>query len=295
MRLVIDRGKTVSLSELPPWSIALDGYVQGPALDNRYHRYSFDHHRGCIRLITTATCEQVRDAILLGLEPERYTAYVNDVDTDTALAVWALRNPTRLREPRVGQYITSAGLLDAHGGAYPLIHERRRIEWIGEPEIKARTAGVYEKLSTDGLVALLEEIDERFEHLLRGEAPSEEQLKAIEAKAQHELLGQGTGWTMVQATDPHVLFDLYEAGIERIVTCRPQGDGSFAYTIARRSDFVDSFDVPEILDSLNAVEPGWGGGSTIGGAPRRPDGSRSRLAPEKVFELIEQCVRRKSS
>jgi hypothetical protein len=96
---------------------------------------------------------------------------------------------------------------------------------------------------------------------------------------------------MIQATDPHVLFDLYEQGIERIVTCRPQSDGSWAYTVARRSDFVDGFDVPAILASLDAVETGWGGGSTIGGAPRHPDGSRSRLAPARVFEVVEACVR----
>ncbi len=291
MNLIIERGKTVELSSLPPWSLALDGYVQGPQLDNANHRYSFDHHRGCIRLITTATCEQVRDAILLGLDPAKYTAYINDVDTDTALAVWELRNPGRLREPRVGHYITSAGLLDAHGGGYPLVHERRQIEWIGEPETQARINGVYEKLSPEGLFALIDQIGDRFEQLLRGLAPAEDELRRLEVKASFQRLHEGTGWTLVQAVDPHVLFDLYEQGIERIVTCRPQSDGSFAYTVARRSDFVDHFDVPAILAALHAIEPGWGGGSTIGGAPRNPDGSRSRLPPQRVFEIVEVCVR----
>ena len=291
MKLVIERGKTVELGSLPPWSIALDGYVQGPAFDNARHRYSFDHHRGCIRLITTATCEQVRDAILLGLEPSRYTVFVNDVDTDTALALWELRNPTRLREPHVGHYIASAGLLDAHGGAYPLVYERRQIEWIGEPETQARISGEYERLDAAGLAALIDRIAERFERLLRGEAPTEEALRRIERRADFATLHEGSGWTMIQAADPHVLFDLYEQGIERIVTCRPQSDGSWAYTVARRSDFVDLFDVPSILAALDAVEPGWGGGSTIGGAPRRPDGSRSRLPPARVFEIVEARVR----
>ncbi|MBI5547555.1 MAG: hypothetical protein HY901_27040 [Deltaproteobacteria bacterium] len=290
MRLVIERGKTVELAELPPWSIALDGYVQGPRLDNILHRYSFDHHKDCIRLITTATCEQVRDAILLGLDPSRYTAYVNDVDTDTALALWELRNPFRLREPKVGHYIASAGLLDAHGGGYPLVYERRQIEWIGVPETEARISGEYEKLSAQELSQLIDRIGERFELLLAGKAPSEEELRHIETKADFQRLFDGTGWTMVQAADPHVLFDLYEQGIERIVTCRPQKDGSHTYTVARRSDFVDGFDVPTILAALDAVEKGWGGGSTIGGAPRNPDGSRSRLQPRQVFELVEACV-----
>jgi hypothetical protein len=291
MKLVIERGNTVELRDLPPWSIALDGYVQGPALDNSNHRYSFDHHKGCIRLVTTATCEQVRDAVLLGLDPSRYTVYLNDVDTDTALAVWALRNPHRLREPKVGHYIASAGLLDAHGGAYPLVYERHQIEWVGEPEIRARTSGAYEKLPTESLRALLEEIAERFERLLDGQAPSEDELRRTEVQADYEPLYRGSGWTMIKAVDPHVLFDLYEQGIERIVTCRQQSDGSYAYTIARKSDFVDLFDVPLILAALETVEAGWGGGSTIGGAPSHADGSRSRLTPRQVFEIVEAFVR----
>ncbi len=292
MKLVIERGRTAKLADLPPWSIALDGYVQGPAFDNAHHRYSFDHHKGCIRLVTTATCEQVRDALLLGLKPERFTVYLNDVDTDVALSVWALRNPARLIDPWVGRYITAAGLLDAHGGAYPLVYARRQIEWIGEPETRARMSGTYERMSPEELLGLIDEIGERFEKLLRGEAPSEQELRKAEVRAEYEVLYEGTGWTMVRAADPHVLFDLYEKGIERIVTCRHQSDGSFAYTLARKSDFVDFFDVPSLLAELNKVEPGWGGASTIGGAPRNPDGSRSRLPPATVFEIIEQGVQR---
>jgi len=295
MKLVIERGKTVELADLPPWSIALDGYVQGPQFDNVHHRYSFDHHKGCIRLITTATCEQVRDALLLGLKPERFTVYLNDVDTDTALAVWALRNPQRLVEQRVAAFVTAAGLLDAHGGAYPLVYPRRQIEWVGEPETRARIDGTYEKLSTEGLAALLDEIGQRFEQLLRGEAPSEAELRKHEVVSQYETLFEGSGWVLIRAADPHVLFDLYDRGVERIVTCRPQSDGSHAYTVARKSDFVDFFDVPEILGALGKVEPGWGGGSTIGGAPRHADGSRSRLAPAQVFDIVEGCVQRQKT
>jgi hypothetical protein len=295
MKLIIERGKTVPFDALPPWSIALDGYVQGPAFDNVRHRYSFDHHKGCIRLITTATCEQVRDAILLGLRPERFTAYLNDVDTDTALAVWALRNPERLIEARVGHLIGCAGLLDAHGGAYPLAHERRHLEWIGEPETEARISGRYEKLSTEELGQLLDEIAGRFELLLRGEVPRESELRAADARAEFTVLHRGENFAVVQAAHPHVLFDLYAQGIERVVTVRPLSDGSFAYTVAKKSDFVDEFDVPAILDALGEVEPGWGGGSTIGGAPRNSDGSRSRLTPSDVFELVEREVRRQKA
>jgi thioredoxin 1 len=67
-------------------------------------------------------------------------------------------------------------------------------------------------------------------------------------------------------------------------------DGTWGYTVAKRSEFVKYFPVPEILSVLAAREPGWGGGSTIGGAPRHPDGSRSRLTPDEVFAVVEGVV-----
>jgi hypothetical protein len=48
--------------------------------------------------------------------------------------------------------------------------------------------------------------------------------------------------------------------------------------------------VPEILAALGEIEPGWGGGSTIGGAPRNADGSRSRLTPKQVFDAVERVL-----
>ena len=79
-------GRTWTLDELPPRSIALDGAVRGPAIDTASARYSFDHHDGVIRHATLATCEQVRDALLVGLDPRGYHVFVNDVDGDTALS-----------------------------------------------------------------------------------------------------------------------------------------------------------------------------------------------------------------
>ncbi|MBL7487468.1 hypothetical protein I6A60_05985 [Frankia sp. AgB1.9] len=79
---------------------------------------------------------------------------------------------------------------------------------------------------------------------------------------------------------------------------REQLDGTTAYTVARRSALVDDFpvgppDQPDtILAALAAREPGWGGGTTVGGAPRHPDRRRSTLTPDEVFTLIEHTVTR---
>jgi hypothetical protein len=55
---------------------------------------------------------------------------------------------------------------------------------------------------------------------------------------------------------------------------------------------VQGFDIPKLLAALNQLEPGWGGGSSIGGAPRNPDGSRSYLPPDQVFAYIETILQK---
>lgn len=42
---------------------------------------------------------------------------------------------------------------------------------------------------------------------------------------------------------------------------------------------------------MNQLEPGWGGGSTIGGAPRNPDGSRSKLGWTEVWPVFLKHAR----
>ena len=81
------QGHVWALEDLEDRSIALDGAVQGPALDHTRQRYSFDHHKNCIRHVTLATCEQVRDAILLGADFEGYNIYINDQANKTSRQV----------------------------------------------------------------------------------------------------------------------------------------------------------------------------------------------------------------
>ena len=73
-------------------------------------------------------------------------------------------------------------------------------------------------------------------------------------------------------------------------------DGSYNYTVGKKSELVIGFPVGPgkvegtILFTLNEREAGWGGGSTIGGAPRNEDGSRSRLIPDEVFAIVQGIV-----
>lgn len=292
--LIIERGKTEQIENMPKNSIALDGYVQGPSFDLENNKFSFDHHDKVNRQITRASCQQVMDALLLGLEPKESNIYINDVDGDTVLAVWLLRNPEMAKDLKVRMLVESVGGIDAHGPAYQALDPEladKFYKGVMKPESDVRRNRTYAQAD---LKILLDQCLKNLDDLIAGT------LKHIkeEDKRSFEIVKEGTGWTMVESSD--FVFDLvYQAGHTRVVAMQKQPDGSIAYTVAKKSELVSNFPVGPmskegtILYELNKIEPGWGGGSTIGGAPRNPDGSRSKLSPEQVFSVIEDIVNKK--
>ncbi len=68
-------------------------------------------------------------------------------------------------------------------------------------------------------------------------------------------------------------------------------DNSLAVTIAKKSDFIENFPLEQIYEELNKIEPNWGGSSTIGGAPRNSNGSRSKLPLEQILAVIDNIVK----
>ena len=292
--LVIERGKTEDFANLPDNSIALDGYVQGPSFDLERNRFSFDHHDKVNRQITRASCQQVCDALLLGFEPKESSIHINDVDGDTVLSVWLLRHPEMAKDSKVRMLVESVGGIDAHGPAYvPLDPElaEKFYKGVMKPESDTRRNRTY---ATADLAILLEQCLKNLDDLMAGKL---EYIKE-EDKRSFEVVKEGSGWVMVESND--FVFDkVYQAGHTRAVAMQKQPDGSIAYTVAKKSELVSNFPVGPaskegtILYELNKIEPGWGGGSTIGGAPRNVDGSRSRLSPEEVFAVIEGIVNEK--
>lgn len=288
MDIVVQRGRVVELEELPEFSIALDGFVQGPKIDAENHRYSFDHHGGCFRYCTSSACMQAWTGIMLGLNPENYTVYANDVDADVCAAIWCLKNPGRCKEPLVAKLIDAIGKSDMHGGAFDVNGMKKTVEWICAPETDAKRNGDYEKLSDDGLRSIMEAILHRIDLFADGEASIE--VSKQPQRGEYNILRNKNGWALVESNDSHVFSSLYASGFDRLVVLRHQEDGSTAYTLAKRSDFIDGFPLPHIYATLNKLEPGWGGGSTIGGAPRNANGSRSRLTLEQVTNIIDGCL-----
>jgi len=308
LRLVVSPGLTVRLEELPPYSIAVDGVVQGSVIDAEQGRFSFDHHGECVRLVTSATCRQVADALLLGVEPGEYTVYVNDVDADTVLAVALLAHPEWLAAGTptvvpVRRLVEAAGGRDAHGPAYPVLEPDLLARFSEMVPLPSRRSGTNADEMAADLAQGVEGVA-RLVTVLAGKGSAERpetrnddenQAEAGRGTASFSVTHTGAGWVMA-TSDADALDEGYARGFPRLVMWRRLEDGSIAYTVARRSDLVSGFPVGPasrpgtILAALASREPGWGGGSSIGGAPRHPDGSRSSLTPDDVFAIVERVV-----
>lgn len=293
-KIVIEPGKVIGFDDLPADAIALDGYVMGPALDTEKRRYSFDHHGACLRLVTRSTCAQVFDALHLGLEPQGMTLYLNDLDGDTLLSVWLLLHPERLSLPQVQQLVADLDKVDAHGPAYTHLQNPHRLytyfhnvlqSHLVFQTLKDTPATQKTKVMHQLLNAALQRLDDFMQQKYRVEVPAVK-------KPVYQVVHQNDDWLMVESED-QVFFELYQAGYSRIVAytrlVHDFDQVSYAYTLAKKSDLVSCFDIPAFLRALNELEPGWGGGSSIGGAPRHQNGSRSFLNPQTVIEVIESC------
>lgn len=283
-------------AENPPYSIALDGYVDDmPRFDPTGPWANFDHHAGVDRLATRSTCLQVFMALTLGfLDAYRREGevcahlYVNDPDQDTCLAVWLLRNPGPLTGLRVqmpiARLLFAEDVLDCTGGAYPMDPERRIMReqaWVFEPYFDARAGGQLHRMDAPTMKALIDEVGERITAYVEGRG------EEITLDTRYETIGGGPGWQMIVEHGPHARTALFAQGVRAFVSARENGDGTWTYSIGRMSPFV-RFPLRELYATLNAAEgrgegSGWGGSNTIGGSPRERG---SRLPPAEVERLV---------
>lgn len=290
-------GQVIGFDALKPNTIALDGAVQGPHVDAANRRFSFDHHAGCTRLVTLATCQQVAVALALGLVVDDDTEIViNDIDADTVMAVWLLKNPERVGEAKVKELVERIGLTDAHGPIY-------------QPHPIHRELGPAYGSKDPQTLEMLEGFLLKLDAFANGEWQ--------EPAARPERLSSGFGWspkTGWQTVKSVTGFDaVYKAGYLAGVLFAEAPNGTTMYTVAKRSDLVplaigpgatvrpaksnEDYRQDTILGALALAElagnpqqshaANWGGATTVGGSPRNPDGSQSRLKPEQVLEICK--------
>jgi hypothetical protein len=167
---------------------------------------------------------------------------------------------------------------------------RHVVEWLSEPETTARADGSYWTMNNPQLARLLGDMSRRVDVYTHGQVRAD--VTKFEIDESYVIEHRGTDWVLARTVGTRAHAALFRDGHTRVVLYRQLPDGTYGYTVAKRSEFVKFFPVVEILQTLGKIEPGWGGGSTIGGAPRNADGSRSKLRPEQVFDLVEATVQR---
>ncbi|MEM7051626.1 MAG: hypothetical protein AAF604_18300 [Acidobacteriota bacterium] len=288
--------------------ILLDGVGQFPPLvDPDRQLYNLDHHEGCVRAFTLATCEQALVLVVQGLELERgvWKIYANEPDLDTVFALWVLLNHRRLvtmdaaARDRIAPLLRLEGAIDANG--------RRTADFCG--------------LQQDTLRSAKRSLDE---------------LQAYE-KSHKDLDGDPLGYTLgaLAAIDRKVYrpgdfdevpmvakeYGHYDIGGDRVaVVCRDDegiyeveerlkaqwGDrlGLVAlekepgHFTLRRSAALAGIQLSTAYARLNLEDPAvdgrprnkkWGGSEEIGGSPR-PHGSG--LEPTRIGAILRRAFYR---
>lgn len=285
----------------PPFSIALDGYVNGPPDFVRKGPYAnFDHHAGVNRLSTRSTCGQVYYAITLGLfatfqkEGQPYAhVYINDIDQDVCMACWLLKHSDQLNQLRswqpLGRLLLAEDSLDTTGGAYPIDPEwliAKQIAWVFEPYTTARSDGRLSRMDAKAMQYVLEIVEQRIFDFIEGRGGR------VDLDTRYQELGGGPDWKLIAETGMYARTQLFADGFHAFVACRDNGDGTYTYSIGKMSPFV-SFPILKIYERLNDAEnitdpnDAWGGTRIIGGSPRK---SRSRLTPQEVEQIVNGCV-----
>jgi len=289
------------VSETPSFSIALDGYVnEGPRFDQNGPHINFNHHEGVSRLETRATCAQVLMAVRQGLfrcfrkdDAPHATVYVNDCDEDVCTAFFLLKHgwlSNHAMNPLLNRLVAIEDLLDATAGAYPFpadLPALRELAWIFEPYRRVRLSGELDKKDAATYRGVVEDVENRILRHLMGNGDE------IAIDPRYERLGGGSGWAMIEEIGAQAKTGVLSDGIYAYVAVRQRPDGRWTYVVGRMSLFIDSFQVPAILEALNAAEgtvdkpDRWGGGDTIGGSPRV---AGSKLTPDEVASIVGEVV-----
>jgi len=288
------------LATHPPFSIALDGYVFGEpwlVVEGGKPYRNFNHHEAVDRSCTSATCEQARRAVVLGLfdlfrEAGQRTAriWVNDCDQDVCLATWILMNPDRASEPLVRMISQIEDLLDMSAGAYPMPHEGNllsEVRWVFDPYTRARPT--LASLGVEGMREVIRDVHHRLDRFAMGRAES------LALIGTYTRRGGGDGWILAEVTHQSARERMIGAGIRAAVEVFGRAGDNWLYSIWRRSEYVIGFPVRTILGALNRAEgfdevdpTGWGGADNVGGSPR---GRGSKLDPTAVEAIVNDVLR----
>jgi hypothetical protein len=312
MSVRIERGLTVpawASRKAPPGTIYLDGAAEGgPFLDAEKTIFNLDHHEGCVRSFTLATCEQAMVLIRKGLDfqTKDWTIFANDPDLDTVLAIWLLLNHMRLNDDpeirrKIMPLVRLQGTIDAHGlemqelcGFPPEMKELlfADLEKLRRREVTLKKEKKWQEVDFLEYTAdILRAIDAMIysSHHFEGVLEVEELARAEVGENQLAIVCRSE--MGIYEVEPH-LRRLHGKRLGVIVL----QTGHNSYTVRQ----VDAF-LPGTLQSayrrLNLIDPAvsnrhtgnrWGGSAEIGGSPRA---SGTSLTPQQIAAAVARAYR----
>ena len=306
----IDRSYSFSESDarkLGEGTILLDGAGSfAPTLDDSRHLYNLDHHSGCHRAFTLATCEQALILVLKGLELDKgdWTLYANEPDLDTVFAIWILLNYRRVRDlsPAARDFlfplIRLEGAIDANGFEIAeacgltqsqLVSVKEQLDSLHQIELEAKRSGEWSSSDpVEYTQKLLLEIDQL---VFTGSDFSD--FTSVEKEYGHVNISKDR--VAVICRDSSGIYEVEK----RLKSVWGDRLGIIAlekerghYTL-RRTAALAGIDLADAYERLNLLDPAvdghppekrWGGSDDIGGSPR-PGGTG--LVPREVGKILK--------
>jgi hypothetical protein len=284
-------------STCPTHSASLDGYVSaGPSFDGEKIVVNFNHHEGCDRLATRATCAQVLMAIRQGMFSKfrnafgpKLNVFVNDCDEDVCTSWFLLKNHHMVAStmnPLINRLVAMEDALDSTAGAYPFpadLPVLQELAWVFEPYRHFRLNGGLDKRDSDTFKSIIVDVENRIMRHVTGQGGS------MFLDTRYKVIGGGNGWVMVEEIGAHARTAMFGDGIKAYVSVRERKDNRWTYTLGKLSPFIP-FDLIKLTEAFNKNDSAvtsldkWGGGNNIMGSPRV---GGSNLSPDMIHKLID--------
>jgi len=316
LQVIVKSGLTVTASaarKAPAGTIYLDGVAQTtPFLDHEKKVYNLDHHDGCVRTFTLATCEQALIMCVKGLDLQEreWKIFANEPDLDAILSIWIILNNKRInnREAinrrslfalvRLEGIIDSLGLEMRELSGFPedlLKKLMRVIDRLRAEELELKKAGEWSGTDfLDYTLGILRKLDQFL--IRQGEL---DDFKGVEELARIELTNNRIAVVVesdlgIYELEPH-LAKLYGNRLGWVALRRGEKD----YTL-RQMDLFMPVNLEDVYQRLNFMDPAvkgrlnvnrWGGSGDIGGSPRS---TGTRLAPAQIVSACRDVIDKRS-
>jgi hypothetical protein len=314
--VAIDPGHAFSEVEarkLGERTVLLDGAgTFGPLIDDTRNLYNLDHHEGCLRAFTLATCEQALLMVLKGLELDKgdWTVYANQPDLDTVLAIWVLLNYRRVRDldararDSILPLLRLEGAIDANGFEIAeycglpqdrVAEEKARLDRLFERELAAKNQS-WEGVDLVGYTLdMLLEIDTMV--YTSGDFSD---YASVEQEYGHVAVGGDK--VAVVCRDSSGIYEV-EKRLKKVwgdrlgLIALERAPGQYTLRLSAALSGIVLEDAYERLNLLDPAVDGrpaekrWGGSDDIGGSPRPQGTGLTAREIGKILKLTYQPAR----